>query len=75
MNIEQNSNSFKVKYNEIDPETDQVTHTEMSILKEDPDCDSKVRALITEKSADYNEITKRNAIRNYENLIQSQETA
>jgi hypothetical protein len=75
MNVRTNSNSFILSYNEIDPETDQVTHTEMSILKDDPDCDSKVRALITEKSADYNEITKRNTIRNYENLIQSQETA
>lgn len=75
MNVRTNSNSFILSYNEIDPDTGNVTHTEMSVLKEDPDCDSKMRALITEKSADYNEITKRNAIRNYENLIQSQETA
>jgi hypothetical protein len=74
MNVRTNSNSFILSYNEIDPDTGNVTHTEMSVLKEDPDHEAKVKNIIETKSADYGEITKRNALRNFENLLK-QETA
>jgi len=67
MNIRKNENSYILSYNEIDG-SGNVTHTEMSVLFEDPDCETKVEALIDEKSVDYAEITKRNALRNFENL-------